>query len=219
MPQLDVSFFGSFQAQLDGIRLSNFRSVNTLGLFAYLILQAERPFARDTLATLFWPDVPDSAAKKNLRQTLYQEPWREAAHPQLMRALALAGNRSAALVQFELCQQVLDEELGTPPERETVNLTAQIEAGAFRQEDSSASLRTEMLPTSEPQRKDALLETIFNNYVQQMVRELAATSPFDWQQARQWLVWLAKKSSEQSQSVFLLESLQPSWLQKRPLRW
>ncbi|MCB8928747.1 MAG: protein kinase [Ardenticatenaceae bacterium] len=72
MPRLEVSFFGPFQAELDGVPLTNFRSVNTQGLFAYLILQAERPFSRDLLATLFWPDVPDSTAKKNLRQTLYQ---------------------------------------------------------------------------------------------------------------------------------------------------
>jgi DNA-binding SARP family transcriptional activator len=72
MSRLEVSFFGPFQAELDGVPLANFRSVNTQGLFAYLILQAERPFPRDLLATLFWPDVPDSTAKKNLRQTLYQ---------------------------------------------------------------------------------------------------------------------------------------------------
>jgi serine/threonine protein kinase/DNA-binding SARP family transcriptional activator/Tfp pilus assembly protein PilF len=249
MPQLEVSLFGTFQVKLDGNALTNFRSVNTQGLFVYLILQAERPFTRDTLATLFWPDVPDSNAKKNLRQTLYQlrqllsdsndqpwllvsrqtiqwnpdsdfeldvqhfladlahgdlqtavshyqdelltgftcdslefenwlrlererlhrlaltalddlterqliqadfvaaqasarrqiglEPWRESAQRQLMRALALAGDRSAALVQFELCQQVLDEELGASPTRETVTLATQIEAGLFGQDDAA----------------------------------------------------------------------------------
>lgn len=251
MSRLEVSLFGTFQVKLDDVSITNFRSVNTQGLLVYLMLQAERPFSRDTLATLFWPDVPDSTAKKNLRQTLYQlrqllndsdeppqpfllvsrqniqwnpesnysldvqlfladlargdletavefyigellpgftcdslefenwlrqererlhrlalaalddlterqitqadfvaaqaaarrqlalEPWREAAHRQLMRALALAGDRSAALAQFELCQQVLDEELGAPPERETMNLAAQIEAGAFGLDDAA----------------------------------------------------------------------------------
>ncbi len=268
MSLLEVSFFGTFQVKLDGKPLTNFRSVNTQGLLIYLMMQAERPFPRELLATLFWPDVPDSTAKKNLRQTLYQlrqlfdieatedtekkeglssqnsvlsvakkpyllvsrqniqwnpdsdyvldvqsfladlargelatavghytgellpgftcdslefeswlrqererlhrlaltalddlterqmtqadfvaaqatarrqlqlEPWRESAHRQQMRALALAGDRSAALAQFELCQQVLDEELGAPPERETVNLAAQIEAGAFGKDEA-----------------------------------------------------------------------------------
>ncbi len=72
MSLLEVSFFGTFQVKLDGVPLTNFRSVNTQGLLVCLILQAERPFPRDLLATLFWPDVPDSTAKKNLRQTLYQ---------------------------------------------------------------------------------------------------------------------------------------------------
>ncbi|MBK8900145.1 MAG: protein kinase [Anaerolineaceae bacterium] len=255
MSPLEVSFLGTFQVKLGDVPIANFRSVNTQGLFAYLILQAERPFPRDLLATLFWPDVPDSSAKKNLRQTLYQlrqllndsddlarpfllvdraniqwnsasdyqldveafladlargalqtavgspdgayqgellpgftcdslefeswlrqererlhrlalaalddlterqitqadfvvaqaaarrqlalEPWRESAHRQLMRVLALAGDRSAALAQFELCQQVLDEELGASPERETINLAAQIEGGMFGLDDAS----------------------------------------------------------------------------------
>lgn len=272
MSQLEVSLFGTFQVKLNGKPLPNFRSVNTQGLFIYLILQAERPFTRETLATLFWSDVPDSTAKKNLRQTLYQlrqllhkkkaaeekekiedlrsaskssvasvakkpfllvnrqtiqwnpdsdyaldvqhfladlahgdlqtavghyrdellpgftcdslefenwlrlererlhrlaltalddlterqiaqsdlvaaqasarrqiglEPWRESAQRQLMRALALAGDRSAALAQFALCRQALDEELGAPPARETVTLAAQIEAGVFGQDDDA----------------------------------------------------------------------------------
>ncbi|MCA9944314.1 MAG: hypothetical protein KC449_12585, partial [Anaerolineales bacterium] len=278
MSRLEVTFFGTFQVNLGDNPIANFRSVNTQGLLIYLMLQAERPFPRDTLATLFWPDMPDSAAKKNLRQTLYQlrqlltegeategtenkegldglkpisktsvdsvakkpfllvsrqtiqwnpdsdylldvqaflaalahgdlatavghpsgfyqgellpgftcdslefeswlrqererlhrlalaalddlterhltqaefgtaeaaarrqlalEPWRESAHRQLMRILALAGDRSAALAQFELCQQVLDEELGARPDRETANLAAQIEAGAFGKDDA-----------------------------------------------------------------------------------
>lgn len=285
MSRLEVTLFGTFQVKLAGTPLTNFRSVNTQGLLAYLILQAAQPapakawgpFPRDVLATLFWPDVPDSTAKKNLRQTLYQlrqlfateekiateeneknegvrmeeppsqssvlsvakepfllvsrqtiqwnpesdywldvqafladlahgeletavshyngellpgftcdslefenwlrqererlhrlaltalddlterqiaqadfaaaettarrqlqlEPWRESAHRQLMRTLALGGDRRAALAQYELCQQVLDEELAAPPERETANLAAQIEAGAFGLDDAA----------------------------------------------------------------------------------
>lgn len=72
MSLLEVSFFGAFQVKVDGAPIPHFRSVNTQGLLAYLILQAERPFPRDVLAALFWPDETDSRAKKNLRQTLYQ---------------------------------------------------------------------------------------------------------------------------------------------------
>lgn len=251
MSMLEVSLLGTFQVIQNSAAIASFRSVNTQGLFAYLLLQSERPFSRDTLATLFWPDEPDSTAKKNLRQTLYQlrqalgdsddqpnpfltitrqsiqwnpnsdfkldvqqflddlqrgelatavahyqgellpgftcdslefeawlrqererlhrlaltaladlterhftqsdysaaaasarrqlslEPWRESAHRQLMRALALLGDRSAALAQLAICQQVLNNELGAAPSRETLNLAAQIEAGAFGRDEAT----------------------------------------------------------------------------------
>lgn len=63
------------------------------------------------------------------RQQLALEPWREEAHRQLMLALARNGERSAALTQFELCRDVLLEELGTEPEAATVSLYEQIKAG------------------------------------------------------------------------------------------
>src|SRR5205085_709141 len=57
-------------------------------------------------------------------------PWREASHRQLMRVLALDGQRSAALVQYATCQRLLDTELGVAPETETTALYAQIERQA-----------------------------------------------------------------------------------------
>ena len=258
MSRLEVLLFGTFQAQLDGVSLTTFRSVNTQGLFAYLIFQAERPFSRDLLATLFWPDVPDSTAKKNLRQTLYQlrqllndsddqphpflivtrqtiqwnpasdytvdvqkflsdlatgnlsaavgcyhgellpgftcnglefedwlrqererlhrlvltvlddlteqqlaqsefaaaqasarrqlalESWRESAHRQLMRALALADDWQASLVQYEVCKDLLAEGLGVPPSPETIDLYEAIRNGTLR----SAKITTP-IPTND----------------------------------------------------------------------
>ena len=57
------------------------------------------------------------------------EPWREEAHRQLMRLLALDGQRSASLVQFERCRRALADELGVEPTDETVALFEQIRAG------------------------------------------------------------------------------------------
>ncbi|HMQ55873.1 MAG TPA: bacterial transcriptional activator domain-containing protein, partial [Anaerolineae bacterium] len=53
----------------------------------------------------------------------------EEAQRQLMRLLALTGQRSAALVQFESCRQLLAEELGVAPNPETVALHQQIQSG------------------------------------------------------------------------------------------
>jgi len=57
------------------------------------------------------------------------EPWREEAHRQLMRLLALDGQRSTALAQYETCRRALAEELGVGPTAETVTLYERIQAG------------------------------------------------------------------------------------------
>lgn len=57
------------------------------------------------------------------------EPWREEAQRQLMQALAQAGDRSAALAQFEACRRVLHQELGLAPDSETLALYTRIRAG------------------------------------------------------------------------------------------
>ena len=54
------------------------------------------------------------------------EPWREEAHRQLMLLLALAGQRGAALAQYETCCEVLGQALGVKPGAETVRLYEQI---------------------------------------------------------------------------------------------
>lgn len=55
--------------------------------------------------------------------------WREEGHRELMRLLALSGERSAALAQFETARRALAEELGVEPSRETVALAEQIRSG------------------------------------------------------------------------------------------
>ena len=57
---------------------------------------------------------------------LAMDPWREEAHRELMRLLALAGQRSAALAQYEECRRLLQTELGLEPLEETTALYEQI---------------------------------------------------------------------------------------------
>lgn len=66
------------------------------------------------------------------RRLLALDPWREEAHRWLMRLLARGGQRAEALAQYEACKQVLAEELGVEPARETRALYEQIRAGAFQ---------------------------------------------------------------------------------------
>lgn len=60
------------------------------------------------------------------------EPWQEEAHQQLMRLLALSGQRSAALAQYETCRRLLAEELGVEPAEETTRLYEQIRDGELK---------------------------------------------------------------------------------------
>jgi predicted ATPase/DNA-binding SARP family transcriptional activator len=57
------------------------------------------------------------------------DPWREEAHQQLMRLLALNGRRSEALAQYGTCRRVLAEELGIEPAGKTTRLYERIRDG------------------------------------------------------------------------------------------
>jgi len=77
-------------------------------------------------------------AESYARRSLALEPWDEEAHRHLMRVLALRGDRSAALGQYEACRTALAEELGVEPEPETARLTERIRAGELRPEPTTA---------------------------------------------------------------------------------
>ena len=65
------------------------------------------------------------------------DPWQEEAQGQLMRVLALRGQRSVALAQYETCRRLLDEELGVEPGEETTRLYEQIRDGTLKPPVSS----------------------------------------------------------------------------------
>lgn len=71
------------------------------------------------------------------RRQLQLDPYREQAHRQLMAALALGGERPAALAHYETCRRLLAEELGCESDDEMQALYAQIRDGAFHPSASS----------------------------------------------------------------------------------
>jgi DNA-binding SARP family transcriptional activator/predicted ATPase len=81
------------------------------------------------------------AAQELAQRQLALEPWREEAHRQLMQALALLGERSAALAQYETCRAVLAEELGLEPAEETKALVARIRGQQLEASEHRASGR------------------------------------------------------------------------------
>ena len=70
-----------------------------------------------------------AAALETGRRLLLHDPLRESAHRAIMRLHVQRGDRASALRQFEACKRQLQEEIGVPPESETVELAEQIRGG------------------------------------------------------------------------------------------
>ena len=77
------------------------------------------------------------------RRRLSLDPLHEAAHRDLMRLYALTGQRAAALRQYQVCVQTLEEELGTAPTAETANLYEQIRTADFGDQRSGESVEVD----------------------------------------------------------------------------
>ena len=277
-----MRLLGAFEAVAGDQPVRAFRSVKNQALLAYLAVESNRPHTRAALAGLLWPDQPEEAARRNLRQALFQlrsilpenpstgplllveqtsvrfavtagawvdaavftalvetcerhahddrhacaaclarldeaatlyrgeflrglfvddsppleewilarrewfhtqalqilytlaegakqrrdfsaahtfalrqielDPLREEAHRQAMLALALAGQRSAALAAYESCWRILQAELGAPPSPETEAIYEQIRSGAVGPEAQAMPLAA---PTHAAQRAPA----------------------------------------------------------------
>lgn len=66
------------------------------------------------------------------RRLLLLDPWNEQAHRKQMWLLACAGQRAAALAQYQTCVQVLADELQLEPMPETTALYRQLRDGVFQ---------------------------------------------------------------------------------------
>jgi adenylate cyclase len=245
---LTVSLLGSPDIRLDDQSVTHLAKSKARALLAYLVVEADRPHQRETLAGLLWPDWPERSARNNLRNILSnlrtaigdrdaapphlyitretiqfnrasdcwvdvwafsvwareqastghhleeavalyrgpflegfsggdspifdgwtrgvrerlaqqsstalqalarqyeqrgelvracevarrrvaQAPWEEQAHCDLIRLLALSGQRGAALAQYEACRRALREELDVEPAEETQRLYESIQSG------------------------------------------------------------------------------------------
>ena len=114
--------------------------------------------------------------------------------------LAKGGSKLAALREAVNTDPVLQELTQTPLMLSIMSLACQGAGGdeLARQKGDSA----------EERRKQ-----IFGLYVEQMFQRKGMTSlVFPKEKIIGWLSWLARKMREHSQSVFIVEELQPSWL-------
>jgi WD40 repeat protein/serine/threonine protein kinase/DNA-binding SARP family transcriptional activator len=94
-------------------------------------LRRELLSAHQRLATYYEQQAEYDRSLRHAQRQLEVEPWLEEAHRQAMRALALNGQRAAALAQYETAKRALAEELGVEPSAETAALHTRIREGTF----------------------------------------------------------------------------------------
>jgi DNA-binding SARP family transcriptional activator len=70
-------------------------------------------------------------AEHYARREIELDPYNEMGHRRLMRVLARSGQRNKALIQYQICAQILAEELEIEPTPETEWLRQQIKAGVI----------------------------------------------------------------------------------------
>ncbi len=119
-----------------GVFLGGFSLGDAPAFEEWQLLQRERLHrqALDALARLVERYTAQGAYEDALGFAWRQvelDPWREAAQRQLIRLLALTGQRSAALRQYEICCGILEEELSVEPDRQTRELIQGIRAGTL----------------------------------------------------------------------------------------
>ena len=79
-----------------------------------------------------------------------------------------------------------------------------------------AGLSKEALITNEADSPKTRQQHIFHRYVEQMFeRKESATSLFQKAQIVGWLSLLARKMKKRSQAIFMVEEVQPSWLNSK----
>ncbi|MFN2138036.1 MAG: ATP-binding protein [Candidatus Promineifilaceae bacterium] len=143
-------------ALYEGEFMSGF-SLSTSPSYELWLVSRQERYRRQALEILgrlgsFYEKAGDfGQAAACARQLVALEPWRESSHRLLMRNLAQAGQRRAALAQYERCRQLMDEDLGVEPSNKTRQLYEQIRdqdgARAWPVEDRETAINRSSRPT------------------------------------------------------------------------
>lgn len=117
MSDLLVTLFGPMRVLRDEQVVLDGGLGKPWALFAYLLIEADRPHSRERLASLFWPDQPDTNARQSLRwalTTLRRSIADAQAEPPflLVQRDSLQANRAAAMqVDFWQFERLLADDL------------------------------------------------------------------------------------------------------------
>ena len=83
----------------------------------------------EKLAVILSDQADYETAISYTRRRLALDPWHEPTHQQLMQLYVQVGQQAAALRQFDLCRQTLEDELGISPSETTIALCDAIRKG------------------------------------------------------------------------------------------
>lgn len=72
MARLVVRLLGGFRVELDGEPVYGFETDKARALLVYLMVEADRPHRRESLAGLLWPERPNASARSSLRHALFR---------------------------------------------------------------------------------------------------------------------------------------------------
>jgi predicted ATPase/DNA-binding SARP family transcriptional activator len=136
-PQQIVRRLEKAMALYRGAFLDGFSLADSPAFEEWAVLERERLLrqalvALDRLAGWYKQRGDFDRALHYARRRTQLEPWQEQGQRQLMRLLALDGQRNAALAQYETLRHLLAEELTVEPADETVALYRQIRDGQAR---------------------------------------------------------------------------------------
>ena len=117
-----------------GSFLEGFSLADSAAFEEWVLLETERLRRLATEATLQLVDCHEERGEYDValgyaRSLVELDPLLEAGHQRVMRNLAIRGQRSGAVAQYEACRQVLEQELGVEPAPETTALYQRILAG------------------------------------------------------------------------------------------
>jgi len=136
-----------------GSFLEGFSIADAPAFEEWQLLQRERLRRRvlELLAQLVRHHAGAGANEEALRYAWRQlelEPWSESVHRDVIRLLALTGQRGAALRQGEICSRILAEDLGVEPDASTLALIRSVRAGTLPGAAPAAPERAQVLAPS-----------------------------------------------------------------------
>ena len=89
------------------------------------------------------------------QRLLNLDPLQESIHRDLMDLYVRIGQRNSALHQFELCRDLLERDLGVPPEAETEALADRIRQDRLENKSTPKAMVTVLEDTKSPRYPDA----------------------------------------------------------------